>query len=198
MNFANTFINTVCHIIIDGRAQEKFYIVSHVIMMLQTISCIAHPNSSLYLIVKWSDPSTFLPPSLSIFVCLAIVILFSILVIIKLAITENTEMVQQPNTLKIYMGNILLHLQMLNKTCVLAPLMRATIMQLINPSSNSTRIAGIVAFTLYTLFLLPLSLYNTSNTFILTPQINKKLTYINIYLILNIFRVPFAILSVDN
>lgn len=94
MKFANTFINTVCHIIIDGRAHEKFYIVSHVIMMLQTISCIAHPNSSLYLIVKWSDPSTFLPPSLSIYVCLAIVILFSMLVIIKLAITENTEMVQ--------------------------------------------------------------------------------------------------------
>lgn len=95
------------------------------------------------------------------------------------------------------MGNILLHLQMLNKTCVLAPLMRATMMELINPSSNSTRIAGITAFVLYTLFLLPLSLYNTSNTFILTPQINKKLTYINIYLILNIFRVAFAILSVD-
>lgn len=94
------------------------------------------------------------------------------------------------------MGNILLHLQMLNKTCVLAPLMRATLLEIMNPSSDSSKIAGIIAFVLYTLFLLPLSLYNTSNTFILTPQINKKLTYINIYLILNLFRVPFAILSV--
>ena len=52
-----------------------------------------------------------------------------------------------------------------------------------------------LSLLIYVLFLLPVSLYNTSNTFILTPQINKKLTYINIYLILNIFRVIFALVS---
>lgn len=55
--------------------------------------------------------------------------------------------------------------------------------------------AGVAGLSVYLLFLLPLSLYNTSNTFVLTPQLNKKLTYINIYLILNLFRVPFAILA---
>jgi hypothetical protein len=93
------------------------------------------------------------------------------------------------------MGNILLHMQMLCKTSVLAPLIRATIVQLQIPGSPSVKISGIVALSIYLLFLLPLSLYNTSNTFILTPQLNKKLTYINIYLLLNLFRVPFAILA---
>jgi hypothetical protein len=53
----------------------------------------------------------------------------------------------------------------------------------------------VVGLVVYLAFLLPLSLYNTSNTFVLTPQLNKKLTYINIYLLLNLFRVPFAILA---
>ena len=52
-----------------------------------------------------------------------------------------------------------------------------------------------LSLVIYLLFLLPVSLYNTSNTFILTPQINKKLTYINIYFILNIFRVIFVLVS---
>jgi len=54
---------------------------------------------------------------------------------------------------------------------------------------------AMLSLLIYVLLLLPVSLYNTSNTFILTPQINKKLTYINIYLILNIFRVIFALVS---
>jgi hypothetical protein len=104
-------------------------------------------------------------------------------------------MLVKPNTLKIYMGNILLHMQMLCKTTVLAPLIRATILEIQTPTSSGMMAAGIVGLTVYLVFLLPLSLYNTSNTFVLTPQLNKKLTYINIYLLLNIFRVPFAILA---
>jgi hypothetical protein len=48
MKFTNTLINTVCHIIIDGQAQEKFYLITHAIMLLQTIACIADPNSLLF------------------------------------------------------------------------------------------------------------------------------------------------------
>jgi hypothetical protein len=103
-------------------------------------------------------------------------------------------MLLRPNTLKIYLGNIILHLQMLSKTCVLAPLIRATIQEMQNSTDNGIYISGIIGLSIYFLFLLPLSIYTTSNTFVLTPQINKKLTYINIYLLLNLFRVPFAIL----
>ena len=59
-------------------------------------------------------------------------------------------------------------------------------------------VLALLSLLIYILFLLPVSLYNTSNTFILTPQINKKLTYINIYLILNLFRVIFAFVSALN
>jgi hypothetical protein len=198
MRLANTLINTVCHIIIDGRAHEKFYLITHVIMLLQTIACIADPESMLFMLVRWADPSTYLDPAFSIVICLVIVITFALLIVAKLLITEPDEMLLKPNTLKIYMGNILLHLQMLCKTSVLAPLIRATILEIQNPTNAGVEIVGIIGLTLYLLFLLPLSLYNTSNTFVLTPQINKKLTYINIYLLLNLFRVPFAILAPIN
>lgn len=198
MRLANTLINTVCHIIIDGRAHEKFYLITHVIMSLQTIACIADPESMLFMLVRWADPSTYLDPAFSIVICLVIVITFALLIVAKLLITEPDEMLLKPNTLKIYMGNILLHLQMLCKTSVLSPLIRATILEIQNPTNAGVEIVGIIGLTLYLLFLLPLSLYNTSNTFVLTPQINKKLTYINIYLLLNLFRVPFAILAPIN
>lgn len=128
MNLANKLINTVCHIIIDGRAHEKFYLIAHVIMLLQTISCIADPESFLFMLVRWADPSTYLDPTFSIVLCLVIVITFSLLIVAKLLITEPDDMLVKPNTLKIYMGNILLHLQMLCETSVLAPLIRATIL----------------------------------------------------------------------
>lgn len=192
---ANTLINTVCHIIIDGQAQEKFYLITHLIMLLQTIACVADPDSVLFRMVQWADPSTYLDPAFSIVLCLVIIIIFSFFIVVKLIITEPDEMLVKPNTLKIYMGNILLHMQMLCKTSVLAPLIRATIVVAQGEGSSSTKVAGIIALSIYLAFLLPLSLYNTSNTFILTPQLNKKLTYINIYLLLNIFRVPFAILA---
>lgn len=195
MRFTNTLINTVCHIIIDGQAQEKFYIITHLIMLLQTIACIADPQSILFQLVRWADPSTYLDPAFSIVLCMVIVTLFSLLIVVKLLITESDEMLVKPNTLKIYMGNILLHMQMLCKTSVLAPLIRGTILEIQNPSSQGVMSVGVVGLSVYLLFLLPLSLYNTSNTFVLTPQLNKKLTYINIYLLLNIFRVPFAILA---
>jgi hypothetical protein len=54
---------------------------------------------------------------------------------------------------------------------------------------------GMGSMAVYLVIVLPISLYNTSNTFILTPQLNKKLNYINIYLILNLFRVIFALAS---
>ena len=192
---ANTLINTVCHIIIDGQAQEKFYLITHLVMLLQTIACIADPESLLFKIVQWADPSTYLDPAFSIVLCLVVIVLFSLFIVVKLAITEADEMLVKPNTLKIYLGNILLHLQMLCKTSVLAPLIRATIVVLQGAGSAGIKATGITALSIYLAFLLPLSLYNTSNTFILTPQLNKKLTYINIYLLLNIFRVPFAILA---
>ena len=192
---ANTLFNTVCHIIIDGHAQEKFYLITHLIMLLQTIACIADPESVLFKMVQWADPSTYLDPAFSIVLCLLIIVVFALLIVAKLLITEPDEMLVKPNTLKIYMGNILLHLQILSKTSVLAPLIRATIIVAQGEGSSGTKVAGIVALSIYLAFLLPLSLYNTSNTFILTPQLNKKLAYINIYLLLNIFRVPFAILA---
>lgn len=195
MSPTNTLINTVCHIIIDGQAQEKFYLITHLIMLLQTIACIADPNSVLFWLVHWADPSTYLAPAFSIIFCLIIVASFTLLIVAKILITEGDEMLVKPNTLKIYMGNILLHMQMLCKTTVLAPLIRGTIMEIQSPSGPGTQGSGIAALSVYLLFLLPMSLYNTSNTFILTPQLNKKLTYINIYLLLNIFRIPFAILA---
>jgi len=127
-SFANVFINTICHIIIDGHAQEKYYLVTHFIMLLQTIACITDPSSTLYLIVQWADPSTFLAPSFSIILCFVIIISFFLLIVVKLMITEGEDMLVRPNTLKIYLGNLLLHLQMLCKTTVLSPLIRSSIL----------------------------------------------------------------------
>ena len=55
---------------------------------------------------------------------------------------------------------------------------------------------GIIGLTIFSILLLPVSLYNTSNTFVLTPQLNKKLYYINVYTVLNIFRVILSVVSV--
>jgi hypothetical protein len=126
--FTNKLINTICHIVIDGQAQEKYYLATHFIMLLQTLACIADPKSTLYLVVKWADPSTYLPPSFSIILTSAVIFSFLLTLTVKLIITEPDEMLVKPNTLKIYMGNLLLHLQMLCKTAVLSPLIRSALL----------------------------------------------------------------------
>lgn len=191
----NKLINTICHIVIDGQAQEKYYLATHLVMLLQTLACIADPRSTLYLVLKWADPSTYLPPSFSIVLTSAVTLSFLLALAAKLIITEPDEMLLKPNTLKIYMGNLLLHLQMLCKTAVLSPLIRSALLELQNSPSGAMCGLGMASLGLYLGVVLPISLYNTSNTFVLTPQLNKKLNYINIYLVLNLFRVVFAVAS---
>jgi hypothetical protein len=88
--FLNTLINTICHVTIDGQVTEKFYLIAHLVMLLQTVACIADPNSLLFAIVKWADPSTFLDPAFSIVVSLVIIIALALLIVVKLVITEHS------------------------------------------------------------------------------------------------------------
>jgi len=127
-SFTNVLINTICHIIIDGKAKESFYILTHFIMLMQTIACIIDQDSTLYLIVKWFDPSTFLAPAFSIVVGFCIILIFLILIMVKIMITEGDDMLVKPNTFKIYMGNLLLHIQMFCKTTLLSPLIRSSLL----------------------------------------------------------------------
>jgi hypothetical protein len=57
---------------------------------------------------------------------------------------------------------------------------------------------ALVAMLLYLILVLPVLLFSSSNTFILTPQINKKVNYLNIYIIFHLFRLVFAMVSVAN
>jgi len=125
--FGKVLMNTICHIIIDGHAQEKYYIITHFVMLLQTIACITDPSSTLYLVVKWVDPSTYLDPYFTVILCFVINMSFLLLIIVKLIITKGGDMLVRPNIFKIYLGNLLLHLQMLCKTVVLSPLIRSSI-----------------------------------------------------------------------
>ena len=126
--FSKVLMNTICHIIIDGHAQEQYYVITHFIMLLQTIACIVDTSSTLYLVVKWVDPSTFLDPKFTVILCFAINMSFLLIIIVKLIITKGGDMLVRPNILKIYLGNLLLHLQMLCKTAVLSPLIRSSLL----------------------------------------------------------------------
>lgn len=197
-SFLDRALNTVCHVIVDGKANESFYLAIHLLMVLQTIACIAHPQSLLFAAVQWADPSNYLPPAFPILLCALIVFALTLLLALKLLITESSRHLLSPNIFKIYLGNLMLYLQMICKTSVLAPLVRATLCELKAPSLSATGVVGIVSLSLYLGLILPLSLYTTSNTFILTPQLNKKLTYINVYFLLNLFRVPIAIFACES
>jgi hypothetical protein len=103
-------------------------------------------------------------------------------------------MLARPSTIKVYLGNALIHLQMMSKTIVLGPVLRSSLLEFVNPESTGMLVLGIIGLTIFSI-LLPVSLYNTSNTFVLTPQLNKKLYYINVYFILNLFRVLLSVVS---
>lgn len=55
-----------------------------------------------------------------------------------------------------------------------------------------------LSLVLYLVLLLPLLVYNSSNTFILTPQLNRKLNYWNTYVWSSLFRVVFVFANVLN
>ena len=79
--------------------------------------------------MKWADPSTFLDPSFSIILCFVIIVSFFLLIVVKLIITEGDDMLVTPDIVQIYLGNLLLHLQMLCKTTVLSPLVRSSLLR---------------------------------------------------------------------
>jgi hypothetical protein len=70
--------------------ESKFIIVVYLIMTLQTIACIVSTDSTIYLVVRWADPSNFLPATFSIVVGLVIILSFLLIFIVKTMMTENT------------------------------------------------------------------------------------------------------------
>lgn len=57
---------------------------------------------------------------------------------------------------------------------------------------------AIFSLLLYLVLLLPILIYNSSNTFVLTPQFNRKLNYWNAYVWTSVFRVVFVFGNVLN
>lgn len=87
---------------------------------------------------------------------------------------------------------------MICKTVVLVPLLRACLLVIQSPPSTAMLAVSLFALLLYLLLLLPILLYNSSNTFVLTPQLNRKLNYVNAYVWMSLFRVVFVFGSVLN
>lgn len=104
----------------------------------------------------------------------------------------------QPSTFIRYIGTFLLHVQMLCKTILLVPFLRASLLVLQNSSDSVMLALSTFSLVLYLVLLLPLLIYNSSNTFILTPQLNRKLNYWNTYAWTSVFRVVFVFGNVLN
>lgn len=97
-----------------------------------------------------------------------------------------------------YMGNILLHLQIILKTIVFIPMARGALTIIKNPLNPAHLALSIISLILYLILLFPMFLYNTSNTFILTPQINRKLNYWNVVILILIFKVNIVFANILN
>jgi hypothetical protein len=104
----------------------------------------------------------------------------------------------RPNTKVRYIGSVLLYLQTLCKTILLVPFLRSCLLVLQNSSDSAMVALSIFSLVFYIVVLLPLLIYNSSNTFILTPQLNRKLIYWNAYIWTSVFRVVFVFCNVLN
>lgn len=129
---------------------------------------------------------------------LAFCLVFMIVLSFRVIASEKSHELVRPSTLVRYIGTVLLHLQTICKTVVLVPLLRACLLVIQKPPSSTMLALSTFALLLYLLLLLPMLLYNSSNTFILTPQLNRKLNYWNAYVWMSLFRVVFVFGNVLN
>jgi hypothetical protein len=129
----NKLWNALCHIVIDGQLQPKFLMVSYLLMALQTMACLVSTDSTFYLVVKWADPSTFMTPAFSVMIGFVLVCLFLLIVGVKTAMAEDSEMLVRPTTMTMYLGNIFVHIQILCKTVLMVPLLRSCMIALSSP-----------------------------------------------------------------
>lgn len=121
-----------------------------------------------------------------------------ITVLVLRLIFSNQSQEVRPTTFVRYLGTILLYLQTISKTIVLIPFLKACL-YLIKSPPNSTMLAlSVLTLFIYLFVLLSSLIYNSSNTFILTPQINRKLNYWNAYVWMSLFRVLFVFGNVLN
>ena len=104
----------------------------------------------------------------------------------------------RPSTLLCYIDTLLLYLQTVCKTVLLVPLLRACLLLIRNPPNSATFALALFALLLYLLFLFPILAYNTLNTFVLTPQLNRIINFWNAYLWMSVFRVVFVFGNVIN
>jgi len=128
---------------------------------------------------------------------LALCLAFLIVLFLRVLISQKSQEILRTSIIIQYVGTILLYLQTVCKTVVLIPLLRACLLVIQNPSSPVMLGLSIFAMLLY-LLLLPIHIYHSLNTFVLTPQLNKKLNYLNAYAWVSTFRVILVLGNILN
>lgn len=194
----NLILNLICHVTTDGHVHKIPYLITHIWLTIQTLSNIVDPNSTLYKIIMWSDLSTFAPPAIVAILCFVFILSFLISLICNIARTDADDMLKKPSTVRIFLAKLQAYHHLIGKSILMSILLRSS-MQILHNASEFRGISykiAIINLVFYLVLVLPLALFISSNSMVLTAEVNKKLLYLNIYLITNLMRVIFAIMSV--
>lgn len=160
----------ICHVTSDGHVHKIPYLITHVWLTIQTLVSILDPNSILYSILMWSDLSTFAPPAVVVIICFVYIIAFLVSLICNFARTDSGDMLKKPSTIRIFLAKLQAYLHLIGKSILMTVLLRSSLLVLQNPS-GFTKISyniAIVNIVFYLLLVLPLALFISSNSLVLT------------------------------
>ena len=191
----NVLRTGVCQVIMDGQIHWLFYLIANIWLAVQTVSCLTDPDSDISWVVRWLDPSNYLPTAFSIILGLVLELVTIVIFLVKVAISDNKEAVVRQSVTHGYLGVVFVHLLTVCHAFTLIPLLRAAIIEGDDPSTPGMDSMGSVGIVLAVGGILPLLVIRHSNTFVLTPQLVQKLNAFNIYLLLIIFQALWAVAS---
>ena len=107
--------------------QVPIVIVLHTLACVQTVSILVPPDSKLYMLLFWSDPSNYLGPLPLLILGLSIILLFLLLVLLRFKWTSATSSTRDTSTQISYLDSITKKIGFLCLTVFPIPLMRTVV-----------------------------------------------------------------------
>ncbi len=126
--YLNKLTNTIAYLQIETTTHPAFFLILYALTVLQSLTTISKQSSLFYLLVSWSEPSTYLDSSIVVLVGFVFVLIFASLLLLRFFNASSKQILNNRKTMLSYFDKIIVYSEMLLGNIILIPFLRACLL----------------------------------------------------------------------
>ena len=195
MGLVDKLLNTLVRLPLDGTVSPVFNQICTVIGLVQIVGALTDMRSYVWKMTMWTYPQLYISLPFTIITGTVLTLLYTLLIIVKLAGTDPNESIVRDNKKSDTFGTLIAYLRVIVEKIVFAPLIKGCVEVFVDGSDGGLTGLAVFALTLYLLVVYLISLFCSTDTTALTANFDRKFSFFNVELFFNIFKLLFVVLN---